>query len=367
METHEKFLRFLSYIVAATSQCSLYSREHPAVAEFSAKAMNLLDEFFTDDTISITRLGENLLLNDVPVMEKGIHMGNFMRRMKKRGIDKIILKKGINAEELTNFIAYMVSKDEVPLNSDHLSVGTVHVRLRSSGEEASEIMNAQISKIKGIYQEFSRFKSLETVGLEDAILGFILALKKEANVLHIVSPIKSYSEYTYVHAANVSVLTLFQSESLGMQGEDLREAGLAGLLHDIGKLLVSKEVLDKQGKLDEDEWKEMKRHPVYGAMYLSSLPDPPKLAVIAAFEHHLKFDGTGYPDTKWRTRKQHILSQIIAVSDFFDALRAERPYRKGIGTDELVGLLQKGVGKDFNPMLIDNLIGSLKQIRALQL
>jgi len=362
---HEIFSKFFSCLVAAMAQCSLYSREHPAVAEYSERALGLLDELFTDDNISITHLEGNLVLNEVPIIEKGIHIENFMRRLKTKGIDKIIVKKGISKEELMNFISYMSSKDETSLSCDHILVGTVQVRLKSLEGEPSEIMVANISKLKGTYQEVSRFRTLDTVGLEDAVLGFISALKREANVLRIVSPVKSYSEYTYVHAANVAVLSLFQAETLGLKGESLHEVGLAGLLHDIGKMFVSKEVIEKQAKLDQDEWKEMQRHPIYGSMYLSSLGDTPRLAVIAAFEHHLKFDGSGYPDTKWRGRRQHIISQIIAIADFFDALRAERPYRKALEVDALIGLLKQGTGKDFNPLLIDNFISAFKRIGAI--
>ena len=84
----DNFSKFLSYMVAAMSQCSLYSREHPAVALFSEKALNLLNGLFIDETIGITHLGGNLVFNDLPITEKGIHTENFMKRMKAKGIDK---------------------------------------------------------------------------------------------------------------------------------------------------------------------------------------------------------------------------------------------------------------------------------------
>jgi HD-GYP domain-containing protein (c-di-GMP phosphodiesterase class II) len=362
---NESFSKFLSSVVTAISQCSLYSKEHPAVAEFCEKSIDFLKELFIDDSISITHLGGNLVFNDMPLTEKGIHVESFMKRMKTKGIDKVIFKKGISTEEIINFISQMASKDEVPKSDEHILVGTIRVSLKTTGDDLSEIIRTNISRVQGVYQEVSRFKRLDTVGLEDAVLGFLSALKKEANVLRLVSPVKSYSEYTYIHTSNVAVLTLFQAESLGLAGETLREAGLAGLLHDVGKLFVSKDVLEKQGKLDDSEWKEMKKHPVYGAMYLCSLEDPPRLAVIATYEHHLKFDGTGYPDTKKHVKKQHIISQIVALSDFFDALRSERPYRKAFELNALIDLIKGGAGKDFNPLIVDNFISALQKTGVL--
>jgi HD-GYP domain-containing protein (c-di-GMP phosphodiesterase class II) len=362
---NDNFNQFLFCIVTAMTQCSLYSKSHPAVTEYSEKAIDFLNELFINDSIDITHLGDKLILNDSPVSEKGTYMENFIKRMKSKGIDKIIFKKGISKEELKSFIYSMASKIEPAVSSNHVIVGTIRVKVKQSEEDPSAIMRESILKVKNVYQEFSRSQKLDMVGLEDAVLGFLLALKKEANVLRLVSPIKSHSEYTFIHAANVAVLTLFQTQYLGLKDEGLRETGYAGLLHDIGKLFVSKEIIEKQAKLNEAEWKDMKMHPVYGAIYLSSLSDVPQIAVIAAYEHHLKFNGSGYPDTKWRARKQHIISQIVALSDFFDALRAERPYRKGIELYALLDLIKGGSGKDFNPMIVDSFIHAMKRAGAL--
>jgi HD-GYP domain-containing protein (c-di-GMP phosphodiesterase class II) len=295
-------------------------------------------------------------------MEKGIHIENFRKRLRTNGIEKIIIKKGVSTEELREFISKMALKGETPSSSEHILVGTVQVRFKSAESEVRALMDENISMIKDVYQGVSRFKKLDMFGLEEAVVGFISALKREANILRIVSPVKSYSEYTYVHAANVSTLTLFQAEFLGLKGESLYDAGLAGLLHDVGKIFIAKEILEKQAKLDESEWYEMRRHPIHGAIYLSKIEDVPKLAVIAAFEHHMKFNGSGYPETKKRGKKQHIISQMVAISDFFDAMRTERPYRKALDVQTIVGFMKKSAGKDFNPQLVDNFFKALHKI-----
>ena len=146
-----------------------------------------------------------------------------------------------------------------------------------------------------------------------------------------------------------------------MKNEIIHDIGLAGLLHDVGKMFVAKEVMDKESKLSNAEWENMKKHPVYGAMYLATLPDMPKYALIAAYEHHMKFNGKGYPDTKRKGRTQHIISQIIAISDFFDALRTERPYRKSFEIPAIIGMMTESIEKDFNPLLVENFSNALKK------
>jgi HD-GYP domain-containing protein (c-di-GMP phosphodiesterase class II) len=352
MKVSDKFSEFLSCLVTALSDVSLYSKEHPSVRETSEKALTILNNLFIEDTFSLTLLGKNLIFNDTPITEKGIHIEEFRKKLRRKGIEKIIIKKGVSTEELQKFISEMALKDETPSCSEHIFVGTVQVRFKSPEAESSTIMNENIAMIKDAYQGLSRFKRLDMFGLEDAIVGFVSALKKESNVLRILSPVKSYSEYTYVHAANVSTLTLFQAEFLGLKGENLYDAGLAGLLHDVGKIFISKEVLEKKSMLDELEWNKMKRHPVHGALYLSTLQDVHKLSVITAFEHHMKFDGSGYPDTKRRGRRQHIISQMVAISDFFDAMRTERPYRRALEVQAIVGLLKETEERSSIPCLL---------------
>ncbi len=361
-EVFDKLSEFMSCIITAMSDVALYSKEHPAVTELSEKAINILDSLFIDDTFSLTFLGKNLIFNETPITEKDVHTENLKKRLRANGVEKIIIKKGVTTEELQKFISELALKEETPSCSDHILAGTVKVRFKSIETETSALMDKNISLIKDAYQGLSRFKSLDILSLEEAVIGFISALKRESNVLRIVSPVKSYSEYTYVHTANVSILSLFQAETLGLRGEHLYDAGLAGLLHDVGKMFVSKEVLEKQTVLEEPEWNEMKKHPIHGAVYLSTLQGAPKLAIIAAFEHHMKFNGKGYPDTKRRGRKQHMISQLVTISDFFDAIRTERPYRKALDLQTIIGLMKESAGRDFNPLLIDNFLNALKRI-----
>ncbi|HAM50758.1 MAG TPA: hypothetical protein DCP92_08720 [Nitrospiraceae bacterium] len=362
----EKPSNFIATLVTAISDCSLYTVSHPAVKELSQKVLNLSGKLFTDGAFSITLLGGNMLFNDSPVGEEGLHIDTLKKKMRKKGIEKIIITNGVTVDELLRLISSMAAIEETCVSSDHIRVGTVQVKLRASGDDAASLMEENVATVREVYQEFSRFKKLDMVSIENAVLGFIMALKREAKVLRIKSQVKSYSEYTYVHASNVSVLSVFQAEALGLKGEILYEIGIAGLLHDVGKMFVSKDILDKNTGLSHDEWEIMKRHPVYGATYLSTLQDAPKVAVLAAFEHHMKFDGSGYPDTRKRGKKQHLVSQILAVADFFDALRTERPYRKAVSMETIIKLMKDISGKDLNPLLVDNFVAALTALKRIE-
>lgn len=363
MPEEKKVSIFLAYIVAALSNCALYSDKHPAVEEFSRKALAILEGLFVDDVLNLTVLAESIIFNDTPLSDIGTHTYTFIKKLRVKGIDRLVIKKGVGREELHSFIKTLASREGSVSSSPNIAIGVLEVRFKAE-EDTSAIMEESTARVKEVYDGVSRFRRLDVHGLEDVVVRFITALKREASMISNLNPVREHSLYTYVHEANVSVLTIFQAEALGLSGELLHDAGLAGLLHDVGKLFIPKEIIEKQAKLDESEWNIIKLHPVYGALYLSKLQDVPELAVVAAYEHHMKYNGMGYPKSKRRLTSHHLISQLVAISDFFDALRTQRAYRPSFGLSAIIGLLREGSGTDFNPVLVDNFLLSLKRIKA---
>jgi HD-GYP domain-containing protein (c-di-GMP phosphodiesterase class II) len=363
MPDQEKFSAFLAYIVIAASNCALYASDHKALEDFSKKAMNIIDDLFVEGSLSLTLLSNSFIFNDVPVSDMKPHMYRFVKKLRVKGIERAVFTKGVTLEELQEFIKSLASMDMAVSSSDHISVGMLEVRFKSEGDMAS-LMEESTAAVGEAYEGISKYRKLDVRGIEDIVGGFITAIKREARVLQSLIPVKSHSMYTYVHETNVAVLTIFQAESLGMEGEILHDAGLAGLLHDVGKLFVSKEIIEKRGRLDEKEWASMKLHPVYGAIYLGGLPDVPKATIIATYEHHMKYDGSGYPEIKRRTRPQHLISQLVSIADVFDALRSKRGYRGAYNVKSIIQILEKGSGREFNPALINNFIAACKKSGA---
>lgn len=354
---------FISCMVSAISNCALYSGQHPFVSEFSERALKLAETLYIDDRLSITLLGETLFINNEPVKETGHHIKNFIVRMRRKGIERIVIEKGVDIKEFLDFLVDLSGSDFIS-STRHISVGVVEVKFKDDGNNISSLLQEGMDRVKESYSVASRFKRLDMVGLEEVVAGFVSALKREGNILKIMSPVKSHSEYTYVHITNVAILTIFQAELLGLKGDTLYEAGIAGLLHDIGKIYIPEGILEKKGKLSSEEWKEIKKHPSYGALFLSTLQEIPRLAVLAAFEHHIKYDGSGYPETKSYRRKPHIISQMVALADFFDAMRTHRAYRRAMGMNEVTMMIMNSKGKDFSPLVVDAFIEGLKGIRG---
>jgi putative nucleotidyltransferase with HDIG domain len=166
-----------------------------------------------------------------------------------------------------------------------------------------------------------------------------------------LTALKNYDNYTFTHMVNVSILTMGQARAVGIEGPLLREFGLAGLMHDIGKVKTPNEILNKPGKLTEREYEILKRHTVDGAEILEKTPEIPSLAPVVAFEHHLRSDGTGYPSGIERPALS-LATSLAGIADVYDAMRSQRVYQQAFPSDRILTVLQKNDGKQFDQHLV---------------
>jgi HD-GYP domain-containing protein (c-di-GMP phosphodiesterase class II) len=332
------------------------------------KVTGILGELIgQNDELGVMAIGGELVFDKDPFREKSLHIQNFIKKIRRKGVSKVIFKKGVTSPEIVKLISDVADPKGVVSHYPHISTGLIEVRMGDtrleglSSEEIEKLKDEQLDKVKGVFSGVSRFKQLDMAGLEDIIINFITVLHREANILNIMTPMRSYSEFTYTHATNVAILSMFQSESLGVKGDYLHEIGIASLLHDVGKMFISTDILEKKGKLEMEEWTEMQKHTVYGAKYLIGLDDVPRIAIPAALEHHMGFDGKGYPQMKHLKKKQHICSQIISISDVYDALRAKRPYKRDFEVVEILAILRQDAGTKYNPLLVNTFITNLSR------
>jgi response regulator RpfG family c-di-GMP phosphodiesterase len=128
----------------------------------------------------------------------------------------------------------------------------------------------------------------------------------------------------------------------------------------VGKATTPDDILSKEGPLTKDERIVMEEHAMNGAMYLMKLKGVDNLTILAAMEHHIKYDGIGYPRIKggW---KPNIVSQIIAVADVYDALRSKRPYREAMPQDQIIKILTDESGTTFNPNIVECFLKLIQQ------
>lgn len=167
--------------------------------------------------------------------------------------------------------------------------------------------------------------------------------------------IKSFDDYTFTHNINVATISLMIGQALLLPRADLEDLGTGGLLHDVGKLKVALSILNKDGKLTDQEFAEMRSHPEYGYAILAKSKGVSERARLVALQHHEKFQGGGYPN-RLKGTEISLFGRICAVADVYDALTTDRPYRVAMSPYEAMKILTAGMDSHFDPKVLEAFI-----------
>jgi putative nucleotidyltransferase with HDIG domain len=189
------------------------------------------------------------------------------------------------------------------------------------------------------------------------------SIMQDESALLGLANIKNYDEYTFNHSVNVAIYAVALGQRIGLPKKLLSHLGMAGLLHDVGKTKIPPEVLNKTENLTPQEWALIRSHPVTGSEIILRVKEWGELStrlISAAFEHHLRYDLSGYPRMA-RKRSTTLFGRIVALADFFDALIRPRVYRRfPYVSEKILGFMLERAGKDFDPSLVKifiNMIG----------
>ncbi|HMK49710.1 MAG TPA: HD domain-containing phosphohydrolase [Thermodesulfovibrionales bacterium] len=362
---------YISTLMSAVSNSMLYEKSHSSIDDFTQRALALLREIHGEaESLEIMIVDEDIIINKKPFREKGAQIKNLMKSLKRKGVSRISFMKGVAFEEMKQIIVDLSTPKSDAKSTPHIKIGIADIKLGvmkpDSGaklESPRVFSSEQIEKVRAIFSEISLSGNMSVGAVEEVVVNFILNIKNGTNFLRMINPFIARDEYAFTHATNVSILSLSLAEALGFDSDLLRETGIAALLHDVGKLFVDREILDKNGPLDEAEWGQIKLHPIRGARYLARFEGITRLAPVVSFEHHLRYDGKGYPDLHMDDRRQHLCSQIVAIADFFDALRSGRSYREAMDIDKVIYLMKTKTEGMFNPRLADIFVRTVSRAR----
>ena len=189
------------------------------------------------------------------------------------------------------------------------------------------------------------FQAVKEIG--DVVDELVDTLSDEAGAFVHIAGIKSYDDYTYHHSLSVAVLSIAIGKSLGLPEEEQKLMGRSAMLHDIGKTLVPVELINKPGKLTDEEFKIIQQHPSLGYDYLKKMKVGDERIWPGVLLHHEKMDGKGYP-TGVQGDKLPFISRVIAIADVYDAVTSYRSYRKPMPPTDAMELIMSESGFDYD-------------------
>jgi putative nucleotidyltransferase with HDIG domain len=358
-------LSFLISIGRVLAVSRIYAREHPAretaLMDSYDRLQNLLE---VDPEPRFTILHGDILHHRAAV--EGVRDANWAKRLERVGIRRIELRKGVSADEYFRFIQEITHRlsgegtsatapQFAPTHIRYGSVaapdGAIHSQQPERTSQAPVRLADEIGALRWLQEEVGAGRALPVGEAEVVVRCLALAMHQDRQMVLPLLELRNFDEYTTTHANNVAVLTMALAEALGYPPADVRALGVSGLLHDIGKTKIPRDILIKPGALTELERRTIERHTVEGARMLLSREGKLELAAIVAYEHHRHVDGSGYPALAV-PRVSHAASRIVHVCDVFDALCTERPYRPAWSVDRALDEIESGSGTRFESDLV---------------
>ena len=358
-------VKFLHSLAQSISTMALYRDGHPARERTIDGSFELLQRLReTDPTPRFSFLGGEVVYQNQALNE--LKDWDWAARLAGGGIERLEMSSSVMREEYEEFLdtvlarlafAAAESTDTAiarPERRSSIRFGTIGVRGMAQEQRQDRPATATIAytlqeeaeAVRWLHREVQDHATLPLLEAEAVVRSLSVAMHSDSQMIIPLLQLKEFDQYTTTHSTNVAVLAMALAEYLGLGAKDVRNYGVAGLLHDLGKVRVPKEILVKPGKLTEQERDVMRLHPEDGARIILQREMGLDLAATVAYEHHIVLNGTGYPHLHY-PRHCHHASHLVHICDFYDALRTNRPYREAWESEKVLGYIENGIGREF--------------------
>lgn len=252
------------------------------------------------------------------------------------------------------------SRDFIYVPASDLQVLREHAQSQIASSTAvpvEERMKTLRKAALAVTEDLFKDPSQENIAKSSKVVGsFVYVIMKDPKAYLLLAKLSSHDPYTLQHSVGAAVNSVILGRKIGIRDEkELVELGMAGLLHDIGKVKVDKNIINKQGPLDEEEWEEMRQHALMGYEIVKDKPDVGDRAKRAILEHHEDKNGTGYPHHR-KLLDLDIFSRIVAVGDIYNALTTDRSYSKARTPFEAFQLMKEKLVHKIDDELFRNLV-----------
>jgi len=347
----------------------LYPAAHPAIKK---QAQNLEQDFLVlfreKQRLKMGLFEETLFFEQQLFVTSEPAVEEICTLLKERELEGIEFQVGLAAEEIQLFFQLLSEKHLAgqSLVQAIASRGVRHIRLIAlDSEDDQETVEAPRKiyqrALKAVSQIFSDVRLGKIPSSKEAVSvvkSMVQSTLVDPHALMALSMLKDYDNYTFTHSVNVSVIALAVGHAAGLPEDRLRTLGLGALLHDLGKLIIDKEIITKPGRLTAEEYEEIKKHPSSGSEIARQMEDVSTEAVDIVLGHHLRYDRSGYPADA-RGKVISILSDMTTIADTYDAMTTLRSYQRPMTPHVAIENLQKLSGTALHPQLLAKLIKSL--------
>jgi HD-GYP domain-containing protein (c-di-GMP phosphodiesterase class II) len=374
-------------LFVALRSAQLYEPSNATLRSAAKRLVDTIEELVRIDGLARLDVGgSTLLVNDQRVRSElrthSIHM-NLIRFLRTLGVGGFKWSQPFTIIHATRFVSALSRLEHT---AEDASLELVQQELTAAGVTGVELLPPQaestdelridpndrdraertyrhtVAVTSQLMESVRSGRTLQRHRVRRAVQSIVDQIMEDETLLLGLTNLRDYSEPTFTHCVNVSIFSIGLGQKIGLSRLELYDLGMAALLHDIGKSEVPPDVLNKPGKLEDAEWEWMKSHTWRGARRIIADRAPgtlPAREMLAAFEHHLHLDLSGYPKL-FAPRELTFYTKIIEIADAFDAGTTPRIYKTDpITPAEMIGVLYEGRGKRFDAILVKAFISLL--------
>ena len=367
---------------------TIYDRKNVIIDRLTQECLQVINSIIqSEGHLFLKIVRDNFFFNNIRVIVKADKYAvfkAFWQEMRRRWIGEVEFSTEVGGEHLKDFIYllsgleennesnYLYVKKQLEYRSiESIDVGKleffkdedIYIDSEDQKKYSKEVYFKSIGLVKEVVESINQQKALNIRKAKRLMQNAVNAIMQDDSTLLGLANIKNYDEYTFNHSVNVAIYAIALGQRIGIPKKHLSHLGMAGLFHDMGKTKIPREILNKTGKLSPEEWVMMRSHPIAGTELIMRMKEWGELStrmIEGAFEHHLRYDLTGYPRLT-RKRKITLFGRIITIGDFYDALVRPRVYNRfPYVSEKILGIMLERSGKDFDPAIVKvfiNMIG----------
>ena len=376
-------VRFLTSFTQSVATMALYGPAHPARERAVDTAYRLLRDLQADDPRpEFSFLGDEVVYGQHPLRE--MRNWEWATRLANAGVQRLEFAADVSRDDFEEFLEGVLARlslTSIDTAEARPMGGRSTIRFGALGIRGDSRVTAlstdstlpqpgarydlteEVETVQWMHSEVGDRGLLPLLEAESVVRSLAVAMHGDQEMFLPLLSLREFDEYTTTHSLNVSVLTMALAEAMEMPARDVRAFGVAGLLHDLGKTKIPIDILNKPGKLSDDERAVMQSHTVEGAKLILMSDRQLDLAAAVAYEHHIMLNGNGYP-RRHIDRECHCASALVHVCDVYDALRTNRPYRGAWETQKVLTYLEDGAGTDFDPHIARVFVDMMRRLEG---
>jgi HD-GYP domain-containing protein (c-di-GMP phosphodiesterase class II) len=371
-----KIKETITLFFSAVQTGKIYAEKHPKSLEVTEDAFRILKEGFKDNIEFVIGIVDDELAWEGEVFfDLSKKLRSVIHYLKDRNIERIYIHQALTLEEMRKFISLLSSsKGEFQRDSHKLltqhgvsnirtskikDIDLDQLRSRDDWTKMQELYNNALDTIGSTVDNVVEGKAVANLDIRFDMLNMLdFFMGRHQELITLIS-VRKKDMITFAHLCNVAILSMHLGSRMGFNKDDVLDLGIASLFHDVGKIAISSRILKKKSKLDDEEFRKMREHPLSGSKILSKYIDTLGIIpVVVAYEHHRRYDLQGYPQVEY-PKKPHMASLIVSLCDVYDALAQRRTYKKDYPPNKIYEIMSDEKGKLFDPELFDKFFSYL--------